>query len=718
MKLLKKIRNFLFSQKNTQAHIIRLSIAVPILLMLLTIFYYALPITRSYILPIFLPILIVISVILLIILYQFIKGAQLIDKNAVILSEGNLNIDDIIPEKTKGLEVLTSAFNDMKRNLLSYIESTKSNVIILSDAVEKVTKSIDMTYKGNELIATNISIVAEKAQEQLKIARQTLEGIEKVSLGANRITNTLGSIESFVENTANLTAEGADHVEKYTEQVQLISTNLDETSDFIQTLNANLGEINDISNIIINITSQLNLLSLNSRIEAARAGEAGKGFAVVAMEMNSLANATMDSVTKINNLLANIIKSNSKVSESIENVTSSFTASQELFNSVKESFYTINNNASILNSDIKKVYEESLMISQNTKIISDQGASLHDASNEISNITQEVAAITEESLAENEQINDQALSLKKMLSSIENLLKRYRTSVLPVEEVSKKPLKFVMISPANDAFWLTVKQGALYAQTELKDKNVEIDFNGYVKMDQSFLDMVHKKIDDGCDGLILPGFVNGIEELIKKAQSKNLPVMTFNSDIEDKEKRLSYFGPNIEAEGTLAAEILANSIGNEGKVVIFSGNTNSINNTIRRDAALSKLAKYSDIKIASEISDVETNIDVYKKLKEVLYYLPNVSAVLMIGDGVQGAARAIEEMDLLDQTKLFSLSYSEEAVELIKKGVLHKVFRQDAFGQGHDPIIHLYNYLVAKEIPESSTYTRTEVIDKFSISGL
>ena len=82
------------------------------------------------------------------------------------------------------------------------------------------------------------------------------------------------------------------------------------------------------------------------------------------------------------------------------------------------------------------------------------------------------------------------------------------------------------------------------------------------------------------------------------------------------------------------------------------------------------------------------------------------------------AARAIEEMDLLDQTKLFSLSYSEEAVELIKKGVLHKVFRQDAFGQGHDPIIHLYNYLVAKEIPESSTYTRTEVIDKFSISGL
>jgi methyl-accepting chemotaxis protein/ABC-type sugar transport system substrate-binding protein len=715
MNTLKKIRKFLFDQKNTQSLILRLSAIIPGFMIIMVILGLISPTVFRYVIPVALLILIVISAILLVLLMQLIKAIRLMDKNAVILSQGNLNISDIISEKTKGLEILTSAFNDMKRNLLSYIESTKSNVIILSDAVDRVTKSIDMTYKGNEQIAANITVVAEKAQEQLKIARQTLEGIEQVSLGASRITTTLGNIEHFVENTVKLTSDGAGHLDKYTDQMQLISTNLDETASFIRTLNSNLSEINEFGNLIMNITDQLNLLSLNSRVEAARAGEAGRGFAVVAMEMNKLSDATKDSVTQINNLLQNILKSNTKVSESIGNVTKSFTMSTEIFSSVKDSFYTINNNANILNSDIKKVYEESIMISESTKEISTQSSILHDASNEISNITQDVAAVTEEELAENEEIGGQAISLQKMLSSIENLLKRYKTSVLPVAEASGKRLRFVMLSPLNDPFWLSVRQGALYAQTELKDKNAEVDFIGFEKIDHSFIDTLNEKIEEGCDGLILPGFIRGIEESAQKAIAKKIPIMTFNCDFTDSAKRLSYFGPDIKAEGTLAAEILAKSIEETGEVVIFKGNTSSSINITRRDAAVAKLARYSDIKIVSEIDDVESTSQVYNKLKEKLYYLPSIKGVLFIGDGAAGAARLIEEMKLVGKIKLFCFNYNDETVSLIKKGIVHKVFRQDPFGQGHDPIIYLYNYLVAKETPESATYTRTEVIDKYSV---
>jgi methyl-accepting chemotaxis protein/ribose transport system substrate-binding protein len=718
MGILKKIKKFLFDQKNTQAFIICISSIISGLVIISALLGLINPTVFRYVIPISLFLLIVLSVVLLLLLMQFIKGVRLIDKNAVLLSQGNLNFDDIISEKTKGLEILTSAFNDMKRNLLSYIESTKSNVIILSEAVDKVTKSIDMTYKGNELIASNITIVAEKAQEQLKIAKYTLEGIEKVSLGASRITTSLGSIESFVENTVKLTSDGASHLDNYTGQLQLISTNLDETFQFIKTLNSNLKEINEFGNLIMTITGQLNLLSLNSRVEAARAGEAGRGFSVVAMEMNKLSDATKDSVTHINDLLSNILKSSNKVSDSIEHVTTSFATSKEVFNSVKDSFYTINNNANILNTDIKRVYEESVMISGSTKAISEQGSTLHDSSSEISNITQDVAAVTQESLAENEEINNQALSLKKMLFSIENLLKRYKTSVLPVSQASPKRLKFVMLSPLNDPFWLSVKQGALYAQTELKEKNVEVEFIGFEKIDHSFIETLNEKIEHGCDGLILPGFVKGIEECAQKASLKKIPIMTFNCDFQDTTKRLSYFGPNIQAEGTLAAEILAQSINETGEIVIFKGNSTSSINTIRRDAAVAKLAKYPEIKIVSEIDDIETPSQVYNKLKEKLYYLPTINGILLIGDGAPGAARLIDETKQIGKIKLFCFNYSDEIAGLIKKGIVHKVFRQDPFGQGHDPIIYLYNYLVANETPDSATYTRTGIIDKYSVSDL
>ena len=180
MNLLKTLKKFLFNQKNTQLLILRLPIMILGLLLFTSIIGLISPTVFRFVIPVILVFLIILSAILLVLLFQFIKGVRLIDENAITLSQGNLNINDIISEKTKGLEILASAFNEMKRNLLSYIESTKSNVIILSDAVDKVTKSIDMTYKGNEQIAANITIVAEKSGEQLKIAKDTLEGIEKV----------------------------------------------------------------------------------------------------------------------------------------------------------------------------------------------------------------------------------------------------------------------------------------------------------------------------------------------------------------------------------------------------------------------------------------------------------------------------------------------------------------------------------------------------------
>lgn len=713
-KKIMELRQSIFDRRNTQTLILLLTAAIFSLLVLAALIGILSTKVFRYTIPIILIIVIFLSGYLLNLLNNFIKAIRLIDRNATVLSQGNLNISDIISEKTRGLELLTSAVNDMKRNLLSYIETTKSNVIILSDAVEKVTKSIDMTYHGNEQIASNMSIVAEKAQEQLKIAKSTLEGIEKVSLGASSITTSLGSIESFVETTVRLTSDGTGHLEHYEEQNQIITANLNETSAFIKTLKENLDEINEFSKLIMNITGQLNLLSLNSRVEAARAGEAGRGFSIVAQEMNKLSDATKSSVTQINKLLSDISKSNEKVSESIEHVTESFTMSKQIFSSVKDSFYTINNNANILNSDIKKVYEEAIMISDSTKLIHEQGSLLHNTSNEISGITQDVAAVTQEELAENEEIGSQAIQLKKMLSSIERLLKRYRTCVLPVSQENTRKLKFIMISPETEPFWQSVKQGALYAQTELKNNNVLVEWIGFDQTDKDFNRLLNEKIESGCDGLILPGFINGMEECLEKANQKNIPVMSFHTDFTDTSKRMSYFGPNVQAEGTLAGEILANSISENGKVIIFQGNTKSTVNRLRRDAAVAALARFKNIRIVSEVEDIENNNQVYKKLKELLYYIPDIDGILFIGEGAPGAAKALEEMNLAGEVKLFCFDYNDEILELIKKGMVHKAFRQDPFGQGHDPIIYLYNYLIADEVPESTTYTRTEVIDQYS----
>ncbi len=717
--MMKKIMNWLqkinFNGNNTQSIILLLAAGVPGFILLMLLLQFISPKVFHFVIPSILFILLIAAGMLLFLLMRFFNAVRLIDENAIVLSQGNLNINDIISEKTKGLEILTSSFNDMKRNLLSYIESTKSNVVILSDAVDKVTKSIDMNYKGNEQIASNMSVVAEKAQEQLRIAKMTLEGIEKVQLGANRITATLADIEGFVENTVKLTSDGAGYLEQYDNMIGVISANLEETSAFIKTLASNLSEINEFGSLIMNITGQLNLLSLNSRVEAARAGEAGRGFTVVAQEMNKLSDATKNSVTQIEKLLVDIMKNNEKVSESISHVTDSFSSGKGIFDIAKKSFDTINQNANILNTDIKQVYHESVMIGESTKEISVQGISLHDSSNEISSITQDVAAVTEEELAENEEINTQAISLKKMLSSIENLLKRYTTSVAPVHLENHKKIKFIMICPIDNPFWVSVREGALYAQTELKGKNVEIEFVDFEKTDRNFLDHLKEKIEIGCSGLIVPGIIHGIEQCITIANRKKIPVMAYNCDLPDKASRLSYFGPDFYAEGRLAGELMAKCVNDEGEILIFQGDKSTSLYQIRRDAAVAEIMKHKNIRIISELEEEENNNLVYKKLKEKLYYLPSLKGILFIGKGAVGAVRVMEEMKLQDKIKILSFDYDDEILGLIKRGLIQKAFGQDPFGQGHDPIIYLYNYLVAEVVPDEVTYTRTEVIDHFSL---
>lgn len=664
--------------------------------------------------PYFLVVIIILLIVQFFLMNRFFAAIRLIDQNAVLLSQGKLNISDIEADKTIGAETLSFAFNDMKRNLLNFIESTKSNVIILSDAVDKVTNSMDMSYKGNEQIASNMASVSDMAQNQLRIAKETLESIQEVSLRANRITSSLAKIEEFVGNTVEISSNGSNQLDQYANQMEDITTNLHDTSNFIETLNSHLQEIDQVGNLIINITDQLNLLSLNSAIEAARAGEAGKGFVVVSQEMNKLASATRVSIDHINKLLSDIMSSNAQVSESIEKVSTTFDISKENFIEVKESFYTINKNANILNKDLKKVYEESQKINENTRLISNQSTKLHDASSEISSITQDVAAVTEEELAETEEINNQALSLKNMLNSIESLLRRYKTSVTPVSNTSQKKLRIVMVSPLDHSFWVLLKQGVLYARNELKNKNVEVEYIGFEHMDNSlFLRTIDQKLQDRCDGIILPGFVDGIGKYVQKANQLNIPVIAYNCDFPEGIKRLAYFGPDIYASAHTAGERMLKCTGGEGEVVIICGNLENMEiNRVRRDALLEVFRKNKKLKLTEEIFDDTASSDVnYKRVMQTLEKNPEIKVIVATSGGVQGACRAIKDSGRHGKTFAICYDYDQEIIDFIKQGYIYAAMGQDPFGQGHDPIISLYNYLVANEKPDSITYTRTEVID-------
>ena len=449
---------------------------------------------------IILSIVIILIIVLFIILTKFFRSIDAISQNAELLAQNELNIKDVFYEDARGLEILAMAFNDMKSNLLNFIDLTKVNIITISDAIDNVSRSMDSSYIGNEQIAANIGNVAEKAQEQARLMDDTMSRIDEVKNRIENITNSIEEVEKSVEKTVHATAAGVQNLDDYYHQVNIISDNLNNTSEYIKKLNSDITQIDQIGKFIIKISEQLKLLGLNASVEAAKAGESGKGFAVVAHEMNLLSGATKKSISQINTILKNIASSSAFVSNSIDSCVKSYSTSKDIFISIKESFDIINNSASVLGLDMKKVYNDVSLINSSTHEINKKSLLLHNVSGQISSKTQEVAAVTQQSLAELEEINTYTSSLQTMLTGIEKLVKKFRTSVTPVQADSKRQLRITFLSPLDHEFWYMVRQGVQYAKKELSEKNVVIDFVG-IKEDVGY--QIRMKMKEAIEILFL-----------------------------------------------------------------------------------------------------------------------------------------------------------------------------------------------------------------------
>ena len=89
-----------------------------------------------------------------------------------------------------------------------------------------------------------------------------------------------------------------------------VSDTTNKVSTNINDLSNSMKEIQKILKIMIGISEQTNLLSLNAAIEAARAGEAGRGFAVVANEVKKLAEQSKEFTSSINSIISSIGQEN------------------------------------------------------------------------------------------------------------------------------------------------------------------------------------------------------------------------------------------------------------------------------------------------------------------------------------------------------------------------------------------------------------------------
>lgn len=200
-----------------------------------------------------------------------------------------------------------------------------------SDKMESVVSEVLGSVKTSNGSASDLSAVTEElsatmqeVESNASIISQNAKNVsDKVNEIAGKSDEIGGYLKQMKDNADEMEAKARNNMEdtdqKVSEIVEVLSQAIEDAKS--------VDEVNKLSNDILSIASQTNLLSLNASIEAARAGEAGRGFAVVAEEISHLSDSSREAAS-------NIQKINEVITEAVHNLADH---SQDLVNYMKES---------------------------------------------------------------------------------------------------------------------------------------------------------------------------------------------------------------------------------------------------------------------------------------------------------------------------------------------------------------------------------------------
>lgn len=187
-----------------------------------------------------------------------------------------------------------------------------------------------MAAMDHEEINTKNKEIAE-AMEQMKEANKRTEDLaEDLSVQISKIISTMESITE--ENEKSLS-----DIHKVCDKITLNVSNSEKVREIMDLIDGDIRSYMNISNTVVSVANQINLLALNASIEAARAGAAGKGFAVVASEIKNLAQKTKNSANsaqdinlsvaprlkQVNAFLTSFVQSMEETSTAVDHIAGS-----------------------------------------------------------------------------------------------------------------------------------------------------------------------------------------------------------------------------------------------------------------------------------------------------------------------------------------------------------------------------------------------------------
>lgn len=312
-------------------------------------------------------------------------------------------------------------FSKFGRSLNDFLDKLEGSIMQLQQvSMELADSGAELEEKAN-VTQGAATVVSGALSDVSKGAGEQAGDIEKSSHQVIHMCDNVSVIIQSVDTLSKSSSEMKVYGKEATEIVKELGRKNNETteafvriSEQIRKTDDSVVEIQKVVNLIAEIASQTNLLSLNASIEAARAGEAGRGFAVVASEIQKLAEQTNSSAGIIERIIFTLSEESKNTVSSIDEMTQIMIEQKEKLEETCEKFARVN-------QGIMDTTDGMLTVMTQAQECSRSGEQISDLIHNLSAIAEENAAATEETSASMSELNEATISLAKTAQNLKTL---------------------------------------------------------------------------------------------------------------------------------------------------------------------------------------------------------------------------------------------------------------------------------------------------------
>lgn len=265
-------------------------------------------------------------------------------------------------------------------------------------------------------------------------------------------------------------------------------------------------------------------------------------------------------------------------------------------------------------------------------------------------------------------------------------------------------MTFVIVPKVVHAWFDEVNKGAQLQADKLSEQlgvKVKIDYRAPQAADvaeqNSTLEQAAATKPDGI--ALDPVDYEGSKAVIEEIQAQGIPVILFDAPAPEG-SGLTSVGNDFAEQASIAADKLAEIIGEKGKVAVMQGAPSAPNHAERYQSHLDTLAKYPNIEVIDGGIDNDNVEEAQSQAAAVLAANPDLKGFLNCDACGTGIAAAVEEAGKTGEVTIVSMDNLIEILDYVKSGTISATSSTMPQMQGSMSVLMLWQESIGIDIPQ------------------